>query len=117
MPSPTTIRKSDMPESRHEVLELRFENHLTDYRRHIEEDHARWEEIGTVTQELVTIAEANTTSIDSTNKTIVALAESTKGLVDLQTTGRTIAAIGVWLKNTMIFGAIAVYIYTTFMPK
>ena len=115
MTAPSSIRKSDMPENRHEVLKQRFESHIEDYRRHVDEDHLKWEEIGKVTKELVSLAESNTAAIESTNTIVIALVESTKGLVDLQTTGRTIAAIGVWLKNTMIFGAIAVYIYTTFM--
>ena len=115
MVASSPIRKSDMPETRHEVLKQRFENHIEDYRRHVDEDHLKWEEIGKVTKDLVSLTEANTAAIQSTNAVVIALAESTKGLVDLQTTGRTIAAIGVWLKNTMIFGAIAVYIYTTFV--
>ena len=97
------IRKSDMPENRHQVLVQRFNNHLDDYRKHIEEDHTKWEEIGIVTQELVTLAAVNTKSIESTTASVQALTESTKGLVALQTTGQTIAKLGIWLKNIMIF--------------
>ena len=118
MPFPPAIRETDMPEDRHEVLEQRFNSHLDEYRRHIEDDRLRWEEC-------LKMAEANTIASKETNIALEELTRSTQGLVNLQTTGQTIAKIGVWVKNIMIFVVGATFMFkldwlaiaTPFLPN
>ena len=97
---PSIIRETDMPADRHEILEQRFNEHVSDYRKHLDEDIQRWEDLYKVT-------EANAQAVDKVVK-------STQTLVNIQTTMSTIATLGSWLQKAAIVGFVVVYVYNNF---
>ena len=98
----TQTRATDMPEDRHVVLETRFNSHIEDYRKHLEDEHTRWNEILIVTE--------------NNNKAIDRLTASTQGLVDLTVTGKKLAEISVWFRNVSLF-AVVIYFLTDHFNK
>ena len=87
------------------VLQQRLEDHIEEYREHLQEEHEKWEH-------LFAVQEANNQAIKDLTRAVSAQAESTKDLVSAWETtnsvikvGSMLGRFGKWLTSVAILGA------------